>query len=308
MFNKIDKLVTVTVIAYHSEKTIIETLDSILNQTYDIKNIEVIISDDGSSDNTLFLASEWQKLHLDKFHSVHIVSHDKNQGVVANCNQAWRLARGHWIKTIAADDLLLPECIEINVNYIAEHPCTKLLFSNMISFTKSGQKKIIKHNVQKISCGREKQYENILRECYLLAPTSFINKNVLVDVDFGDQTYPMVEDYPLWLRCLDNGYKFDYLNAETVLYRIGDSLSQQGTKIGNVLYLKSLYLFQKEKIWPQLPPNLFLKKWDDTVLYYQRIYWIKLFGNNMSVYYKIFVFLLLLFRPYRLFSFFRKKH
>ncbi len=301
MFKKVENLVTVAVIAYHSEKTIVETLNSILTQTYDIKNVEVIISDDGSSDKTLFLATEWKKQHFDKFHSISIVSHNVNQGVVANCNQAWRLATGNWIKTIAADDLLLPKCLECNVNYILEHPCTDILFSDMVSFTSLGQKKTIKHDANKFSCDRMKQYENILRECYLLAPTSFIKRNVLVDVGFGDQAYPMIEDYPLWLRCLSHGYRLDYLNAETVLYRIGDSLSQQGTRVGNTLYLKSLYSFQKEKVWPLLPPTLILKKWDDAVLFYQRVYWIKFFGNHANIFYKTFKALLLLIRPYRLY-------
>lgn len=301
MFKKVESLVTVAVIAYHSEKTILETLNSILNQTYDIKNVEVIISDDGSSDKTLFFATEWKKQHFDKFHSISIVSHNVNQGVVANCNQAWRLATGDWIKTIAADDLLLPECLERNINYIIEHPYTNILFSDMVSFTSVGQKKKIKHDANKFSCVQAEQYENILRECFLLAPTSFIKKDVLVDVKFGDETYPMIEDYPLWLRCLSHGYKFNYLNVETILYRIGDSLSQQGSKVGNVIYLQSLYSFQKEKIWPLLPPMHFFKKWDDAVLFYQRVYWIKFFGNHANIFYKTFKALLLLIRPYRLY-------
>ena len=296
------QIITVAVIAYNSEKTIKDTLDSISNQTFNKKNIEVIISDDCSIDNTLYIAEEWRRLHLEQFHSVRIVSHDKNQGVTANCNQAWRLATGSWIKSIAADDLLLPDCIELNVNYVLEHPSANVVFSNMIPFTQFGQEKAVKHDTRKFFCGQKKQYESLLRECDLFAPTSFMRKDALVNVGFGDQSYPMIEDYPLWLKYLSSGYQFDYLNEETVLYRRGDSLSQQEKQIGNIKYLQSLYSFQREKIWPRLPACLFLKKWDDSVLFYQRICWIKLFGNQVNIYYAIFQKLLFLIRPYRVFS------
>lgn len=299
---KMEKLITIAVIAYNSEKTIMDTLDSISNQTFNKKNIEVIISDDGSSDNTLSIAEKWRNLYLDQFYSIRLVSFDINQGVTANCNQAWRLATGSWIKSIAADDVLLPDCIKLNVNYVFEHPSANVVFSNMIPFTQRGQEKAIKHDVHKFSCGQKKQYESILRECDLFAPTSFMRKDALIDVGFGDQAYPMIEDYPLWLKYLSSGYQFDFLNEETVLYRRGDSLSQQGEKIGNVKYLQSLYSFQKEKIWPRLPASLILKKWDDSVLFYQRVYWIKVFGNHVNVCYVIFQKLLFLIRPYRVYS------
>ena len=52
-------LVSVIVVSYNSEKTIIETLDSILMQTY--KNIEIVVSDDKSSDRTISIVKEWMQ-------------------------------------------------------------------------------------------------------------------------------------------------------------------------------------------------------------------------------------------------------
>ena len=59
---------------------------------------------------------------------------------------------------------------------VLKHPATNVLFSNMVSFNQLGQEEIIKHDVHKMSCTLEKQYINLLTECYLLAPTSFIKK------------------------------------------------------------------------------------------------------------------------------------
>jgi len=295
----LDTLVTIAVIAYNSQKTISDTLNSIVCQTYNKKNIEVIISDDGSKDATVFIAEQWKEKNKELFHSIQITVHPRNRGVSANCDQAWRIANGGWIKTIAADDILIKNCIELNVNYILINKSINILFSNMIPFTELGNENIIKHDKSKFNCECEMQLKNILRECYLLAPTSFIKRDVLVDVGYCELRYPMIEDYPLWYKCLSKGYKMNYMDKATILYRKGDSLSQQGSRIGNIGYLKSLYTFQKEKIWPLLPFRLLFKKWDDYIIYQEKILWIKYIGNRKTIFYKIFHYAIFLIRPYR---------
>lgn len=304
--SEMEMLITVVVISYNSGNTIAETLHSILEQTYDKKNIEVIISDDGSQDDTLLVAQEWKKQNQAFFKEIIIISHKKNKGVAANCNQGWRLASGKWIKTIAADDLLLPDCLKHNACFVSNNPGAKIVFSDMIPFTGNVYQAPIVHDKNKILCNQQQQFNNILSECYLLAPTAFINNEVLKEVGYADESYPMIEDYPLWFKCLSNGYLLSYLEETTVLYRKGDSLSQQGTRIGNASYLESFYNFQKEKIWPKLPLSKILKKWDDYLLFKQRILWIRLFGNKVTLPYLILQKSLFLIRPYRLYSFAKK--
>jgi len=298
----VKKIITIAVISYNSGDTIADTLNSIVLQSYDKKLIEVIISDDSSKDHTLSIAQHWKEQNKHLFKDVVIVSHEKNKGVAANCNQAWRLASGSWIKTIAADDLLLPNCIELNVKYIIHHSTAKIIFSDMIPFTVDGRGEPIKHDKTKICSEQPSQLINILSECYLLAPTGFISKDVLEHVGYADESYPMIEDYPLWLKCLRSGFTLSYMEENTVLYRKGDSLSQQGSRIGNMLYLQSLYSFQKEKIWPLLPWGMLLKKWDDFLLFKQKTLWIKFFGNKVTVPYLVVQKLIFIIRPYKLFN------
>ncbi|KGI62607.1 hypothetical protein LA04_16860 [Enterobacter sp. UCD-UG_FMILLET] len=301
-----NKIITIAVISYNSGETIAETLNSITRQTYNKNLIEVIISDDGSRDHTLSIALQWKEQNKHLFKDIIIVSHEKNKGVAANCNQAWKLASGSWIKSIAADDLLLPECIQLNVKYITHYSSAKIVFSDMIPFTIDGNGEPIKHDKLKICAKQPLQLKYILSECYLLAPTGFISKDVLEYVGYADESYPMLEDYPLWLKCLRNGLTFSYMEENTVLYRKGDSLSQQGSRIGNVLYLQSLYSFQKEKIWPLLPSRMLLKKWDDFLLFKQKTLWIRFFGNKVTVPYLVVQKLIFLIRPYKLFNLAKK--
>ena len=96
-------LVTIGVLAYNSAKTILETLDSIALQTYD--NIELIICDDGSTDNTLVVVKTWLKEHVSNFYRTEIVTVNQNTGTPANCNRLLKHSNGEWLKMIAADDL-----------------------------------------------------------------------------------------------------------------------------------------------------------------------------------------------------------
>ncbi|MBK1894416.1 glycosyltransferase family 2 protein [Chryseobacterium paridis] len=103
-------LVTVVVISYNHSAYIKECLDSIKNQTY--SNIQLIVGDDASQDNSVSIFENWLSdnnfLAEKKFHS-------KNTGLAEILNECIKLAKGKYIKLIAADDFLHPEAIEKSV-------------------------------------------------------------------------------------------------------------------------------------------------------------------------------------------------
>lgn len=82
-------LVSIPVITYNSAKTVIETLDSIKAQTY--PNIELIISDDCSTDDTVQLCREWIEKNGERFERTELISVTKNTGVSGNNNRAKQL-------------------------------------------------------------------------------------------------------------------------------------------------------------------------------------------------------------------------
>jgi glycosyltransferase involved in cell wall biosynthesis len=101
-------LVSVVVPAFNAAGVIRQTLDSVVAQTY--KNLEVIVVDDGSSDNTSPIAEEFVKKDP-RFQLVR----QSNQGVGDAQNTAIRMARGKYIAPLDADDLWFPEKIEKQV-------------------------------------------------------------------------------------------------------------------------------------------------------------------------------------------------
>jgi len=131
-------LVSVTVITYNSAKFVLETLESIRQQTY--SNIELIISDDCSKDNTVELCQQWINEHGGRFVRSTIVTTPVNTGVAANFNRAIDNSNGEWIKGIAGDDLLLPTSVADYINYINDNDESKIVFGKsqqLITATKT---------------------------------------------------------------------------------------------------------------------------------------------------------------------------
>lgn len=97
-------LVSVIIPAYNCERYIVKSVSSVLNQTY--SNIEIIIIDDGSTDNTPMLCDE-----LEVLHSNIVVVHKKNEGVSVARNVGLRHATGEYIVFIDADDEMMPDMV-----------------------------------------------------------------------------------------------------------------------------------------------------------------------------------------------------
>ena len=101
-------LVTIVVISYNQGKYIRENLDSIKNQTY--PNIELIVGDDASPDNSVEVFENWLKEN--NYPTTYKNYHTKNTGLATMLNECIEKANGKYIKLIAADDFLHPEAIE----------------------------------------------------------------------------------------------------------------------------------------------------------------------------------------------------
>lgn len=110
-----EPLVSVVVVTYNSSKTIIETLESVKEQTY--PNIELVISDDCSVDDTVDICEQWIEVNKGSFSSTILIKSKINTGVPANLNRGIKKAHGLWIKSIAGDDLLKPESIHTYLSY-----------------------------------------------------------------------------------------------------------------------------------------------------------------------------------------------
>jgi glycosyltransferase involved in cell wall biosynthesis len=108
--------VSVLMTAYNRSKYIGQAIETVLHSTY--TNLELIIVDDGSKDNTVSIAKEYAS--RDNRVQVHV--NEKNLGDYPNRNQAASYATGKYLKYVDADDLIYPWGLEVMVNCMEKFP------------------------------------------------------------------------------------------------------------------------------------------------------------------------------------------
>lgn len=221
-------LVSVVVITYNSSKTVVDTLDSIAEQSY--SNIELIVTDDSSKDNTVSVVEKWVEEHKGVFKQVEVVQVDENSGVTANANRGVAVSRGEWIKIIAGDDMLMPNAIERFVA-VASKQGGDFFFARMELFYDdpirdvSVDRTVFFEEAYRIFRSRLSaldQYDIIrYSNNFCPAPAAFFSRRAFDRVGGFDLSIAMVEDMPLWLKATGKGYTLQFIDEPLVRYRIG---------------------------------------------------------------------------------------
>lgn len=234
--------VSIAVITYNSASTVIDTLDSIVKQDYGSENIELIISDDASTDDTVEVIEGWIESHKRDFYKILFIKNPTNLGVSGNINTAWKKASCKWVKSIAGDDLLDKKCIELNVEYVKRHSDCKILFSKIQAFGYSEDIYPKPSDINFFNKDSKQQYDWLRINTFTMAASSFISIALLKEVDYANDKYKMIEDLPLWLKVTKSGHKLHLLDARTVYYRIHESISFSREKYINETMVKDLIL------------------------------------------------------------------
>lgn len=208
-------LVSICLPTFNGEEYIREALESINSQTY--KNIEVIISDDSSTDSTLKICHEFKETSP---FPVHIYNHIPT-GIGNNWNNCIDKANGKWIKLLFQDDIMEAECIEKMLNTAIKHNlecivCKRKIIDNESLEIKSGewynnfqdlQKPagipihsffiLSRKNIKNYSFSRY-YFDNIVGEpC-----TSLFSKNLYRKIGPYNNKFKQILDYEYWLRVL----------------------------------------------------------------------------------------------------------
>lgn len=218
-------LVSVIITSYNSAQFVIDALDSIYNQTY--ANIELIITDDASHDDTFLLCEKWLMQHKKRFKSIHLVSSPYNTGTAGNINRGINFAHGEWIKLLAADDILCYDYLEKVIEHILNsNNEIQILYTNICVFTTSSlhaneQQTIFARNEYFISDNitAEEQNEILLRFNPICAAGVIFSRKIVVILGNFDENYPLCEDWFFWFRVTGKGIKIYFYNIIGVKYR-----------------------------------------------------------------------------------------
>ena len=232
-------LVSVAVITYNSSKYVLETLESIKAQTY--QNIELIISDDCSTDNTMQLCKNWCEQNKERFARIQYVEVEQNTGVSANCNRAEDACEAEWVKLIAGDDMLLPNCITDFMEYVQAHNDVVYVFGWVKVFGTNSKKCMYYEqevfDKKFFSLSLRQQYDRLINEGNCIpAAACFYNRLKKRNMNLRfDERIPLLEDLPLWINVIKAGVKMFLMDKQVVMYRITESsLSVGEIPIGSI--------------------------------------------------------------------------
>jgi len=228
-----NKLVSVVIVSYNSADSITRTLDSIYNQTY--PNIELVISDDASNDDTVAVAAEWIEKHKARFSDCILIANEKNQGVAENLNTGIRAATGAYIKDFGADDLLLPDYLQTHVAYLEESG-EDCVFSNMYAYQiVNGEKRVQDYETpigeKFYGVSAKDQYKILLRDNCLFSPTFLATRALYEKHGLYDTRFPLMEDYPYYLKIAKEGTHLNYLDVRLVEYCFAENSISNATSV-----------------------------------------------------------------------------
>ena len=174
-------LVTVAIPFYNAQSHLKEAILSVCNQTY--TNIEILLLDDGSTDNSLFIASSFHD------NRIRIVTDGTNKGLVYRLNQSVKLANGVFYARMDSDDIMHCERIEKQVNALLHNTNIDVLGTSI--YTIDNENRI---------CSCVIMHDNTAsKEVSFVHPSVMARREWMLKNPY-DRKYLRVEDRELWLR------------------------------------------------------------------------------------------------------------
>lgn len=242
-------LVSVVIITYNSARFVTKTLESVKTQSW--QNIELIVSDDCSTDDTVTICLEWISENSDRFSAVKLITVPQNSGVSSNCNRGFRAASGEWVKMIAGDDVLMKNCITDNLDYIDRYPEAAFIVSDIREIDENGsilRDKVFNEGLAYFSNIRSarRQLKAYSRwPAFLNTPTFFCNRELIEKVGYCDEDFMIYEDMTMVFRIIENKNRLHYMKRPTVEYRVHRNAISRNAKMNGLREKEALKVFEK---------------------------------------------------------------
>ncbi|MEB0078814.1 glycosyltransferase family 2 protein [Pseudomonas sp. CCI3.2] len=200
-------LVSIVAPCYNAEKYLEEALKSIFSQDY--TNVEVIIVDDGSTDNSYAMLEALQNTYDFQLFT------QTNQGVSAALNHGLKYANGKYVSTPDLDDIMLPESVRVRADYLDKHPEVGCVGALVVYMDSEG------NNVktQKLAEIQRLGFDEILSNAIVVgAPVSLYRMDALRAAGFYEPSIK-VQDFQMTLKIADQGYQIHVLPISVTRYR-----------------------------------------------------------------------------------------
>lgn len=209
-------LVSICIPTYNRENTILDALNCALNQTY--SNIEILISDDHSSDNTVQLVKKVSDPRI------RLVVQKKNLGMIPNWNFCINEAKGKYIKFLHSDDLIDKNCVEKELSFFEKNKNVSLITCKRKFIDENGE---VINTMQfsdktTIESGQKYAREILtkIRENRIGEPSAVMfKKKDAIEVGLFDSRFSQLADFEFWLRLHALG-DIGYINDALCSFRL----------------------------------------------------------------------------------------
>jgi glycosyltransferase involved in cell wall biosynthesis len=235
-------LISVIIPAYNAERTIVETIQSVQQQTF--QDFELIVINDGSKDRTLDLLQDI------KDERVKIFSY-KNSGLPTARNRGITQFKGEFIAFLDADDLWTPDKLELQLAVLKQHPKAGVAYSWTCFMDMDEQGKATSFHPSPPYTFEGNVYDKLLVSDFIHSGSNtLIRKQVIDSVGGFDPTLKSCEDWDYWLR-LSAHWSFVVVPKHQILYR-----RTPGAMSSKVEVMKEAALIATEKAYQAAPPEL----------------------------------------------------
>ena len=200
--------ISVIMAIYNCADTVTCAIDSILNQTY--SDWELILCDDGSTDDTYKIAKEYKSNYPEK---IKLIKNPSNQGLPASLNNCLKEAKGRYIARMDGDDISVPERFEKQINFLKNNPDIDCIGTGMTRFDENGDFENL--------YSAEKPDRFILKMYPVCFHATLMMKKECYDAIDGyisSQRTLRCEDIDMWFRFTAAGFKA--YNLQECLYKV----------------------------------------------------------------------------------------
>jgi glycosyltransferase involved in cell wall biosynthesis len=260
LYNRKPGLVSIVIATYNYGGYIIDTLDGIKNQTY--SNIELIIMDDASEDNTEALVSSWYEKHASKFQNFIYLKLPRNCGAGWAYNIGFQISSGEYIVIHDADDVSYPEKIKKQVALLDAHADTAMVGTGFRTFTDDlSESKPGSNWLSFNSSAIERNYKKYLRHCVAYGTLMF-RAAMLEEIIGCFKAIPVGNDMFFVNNIVNHDFVIENIKEELHYVRKhSDSMSS------HIRHKKDISVLQKRKVIDDLVSVVLPIKNSESILY-----------------------------------------
>jgi glycosyltransferase involved in cell wall biosynthesis len=234
--------VSVIIPSYNHEAYIRECIQSVLDQTY--QDFEIVITDDGSSDHTVDIIKSFTDPRIKLF------VHSQNKGASIASNNCLRHSWGKYIAMLSSDDVWMPNKLELQVNYLDQHPEIGAVFGKVEWIDATGRS-ITDPNfpyLHVFDVENRNRFEWLRHFFYkgncLCHPCSLIRKKCYDDVGWLNPSMANIPDFDLWIRlCMK--YEIHILDEKLIKFR---RISEDSNASGDNLRSRTRGRFEYKQV------------------------------------------------------------